>query len=231
MLRECTEHGYFRGYQCPDCNDKGKFLMNTQELESLGRMMAGVLRHFPEKFNLEMDSNGWVDLMSFITAIKRRRPEYHWLRQHHIGAMVKSDPKGRYQLEKDKLRATYGHSLDIELDLPTTKIPSKLYYPATEEEVELLLETGLKPSDRKMVHLSKTYDDAKTAGQHRVENPIILEIDAKGAIKKGAVIKRAGTTVFITKDIEPDFILKVPDTPASDDVTESTPKKDASQKD
>ncbi len=225
MLRECTEHGYFRGYQCPSCDEKGKFLMNTQELESLGRMMAGVLRHFPEKFNLEMDSNGWVDLMSFITAIKRRRPEYHWLRHHHIQAMVKSDPKGRYQLENDKLRATYGHSLDIELDLPTTKIPNKLYYPATEEEVELLLETGLKPSDRKMVHLSKTYDDAKTAGKHRVDNPIILEIDAKSAMKKGAVIKRAGTTVFITRDIEPNFILKVPADTEPEDAPEPEVKK------
>jgi putative RNA 2'-phosphotransferase len=213
MLRECTEHGYFRGYQCPVCKNKGKFLMNTQELESLGRMMAGVLRHFPEKFNLEMDEMGWIDLMQFITALKHRRPEYHWLRQHHILAIVKSDPKGRYQLEEDKIRATYGHSLDIELDLPTDKIPGKLYYPATEEEVELLLETGLKPSDRKMVHLSKTYKDAEIAGKHRVENPIILEIDAKKAIKKGAIIKRAGTTVFVTRDIEPDFILKLEEQP------------------
>ena len=224
MLRECEEHGYFRGYQCPTCNAKGKFLMNTQELKSLGRMMAGILRHFPEKFDLEINDNGWVDLMAFINSIKRRRLEYHWLRQHHLLAIVKSDPKGRYQLENNMIRATYGHSLDIDLDLPTDNIPTKLFYPATEEEVELLLETGLKPSDRKMVHLSKTYEDAEIAGKHRVENPIILEIDAKGAIEKGAVIKRAGSTVFITKDIEHGFIIKVPEQPPIKETEQRTEK-------
>ncbi len=49
MLGKCDEHGYYRGETCPVCNTKGKFLMSDRELDSLGRIMAGVLRHFPEK--------------------------------------------------------------------------------------------------------------------------------------------------------------------------------------
>ena len=60
MLRQCPEHGYFRGEKCPVCTQKGKFLMNDNELNSLGRILAGILRHFPEKFNLDIDKNGWV---------------------------------------------------------------------------------------------------------------------------------------------------------------------------
>jgi len=44
MLAECKDHGYFRGESCPVCNEKGKFLMTDKELNSLGRIMAGVLR-------------------------------------------------------------------------------------------------------------------------------------------------------------------------------------------
>ena len=50
MLGECAEHGYFRGDGCPICGRKGKFLMSDRELDSLGRIIAGVLRHFPDKW-------------------------------------------------------------------------------------------------------------------------------------------------------------------------------------
>lgn len=206
MLRQCDEHGYFRGENCPDCDTNGKFLMNKDELDKLGRLMAGILRHFPEKFNLTMDEEGWVDLVGLINAIRRKQSTFHWLRQHHIQAIVETDEKERYQIEDNTIRATYGHSLNVEPDLPTDDIPNLLYYPTTEEEAELLLETGLKPSDRKKVHLSKTVEDARVAGLVRVDNPIILEINAKDAIEKGAIIKKAGKTVFTTKEVEPSFL-------------------------
>ena len=164
-MRECSEHGYFRGEVCPVCGEEGKFLMNEQELEQIGRTMAGVLRHFPEKFGLEMDDQGFINLREFVNALKNQSKRYHWLRPHHIIAIIETDPKGRYQISNDMIRATYGHSIELNLRLPTENIPDSLYYPTTPEEADILLETGLKPSDRKMVHLSKTYDDALVRGQ------------------------------------------------------------------
>ena len=156
--------------------------MNDNELNGLGRILAGILRHFPEKFNLEMDKQGWVVISSLINAIRDRSNQYHWFRPHHLLALIETDPKGRYQIRDNMIRATYGHSIDVDLDLPTDNIPDKLYYPTTKEEVELLLETGLKPSDRKKVHLSLTYEAAENAGKVRVPHPLILEIDAAASI-------------------------------------------------
>ncbi len=112
MLRECSEHGYFRGDVCPVCGEEGKFLMNEQELEQIGRTMAGVLRHFPEKFGLEMDDQGFINLREFVNALKDQSKRYHWLRPHHIIAIIETDPKGRYQISNDMIRATYGHSIE-----------------------------------------------------------------------------------------------------------------------
>src|SRR3989442_130571 len=67
MLKECRSHGFFRDEFCPHCGSEGKFLLNDEEVEILGRTMAGVLRHFPERSGLEMDTHGWVDLREFIT--------------------------------------------------------------------------------------------------------------------------------------------------------------------
>ena len=208
MLRECPDHGYFRGEVCTICGEPGRFLMNEQELEQIGRTMAGALRHFPEKFELQMDEQGFVSLKDFIGALKRQRERYHWLRPHHIIAIIETDPKGRYQVSNDLIRATYGHSLPLNLNLPTDNIPDTLYYPTTPEEFDILLETGLKPSDRKQVHLSKTYNDARTAGKVRTEEPIILAIDAKKAMEDGIIIGRAGRTVFLTLEIPAEYLHK-----------------------
>ncbi len=206
MLKECQEHGYFRGEKCPVCEAEGKFLMSDREIEHVGRSMAGVLRHFPKRFDLEMDDRGWVDVRAFISAMIERQPRLHWLRMHHIVAIVETDPKGRYQLSNGKMRATYGHSFDIELDLPTDNIPSLLYYPATAEEATILLENGLKPADRRMVHLSKTSADAYNAGRVRTERPTILEIEASRMIEENVAIQRAGKTVFITKEVPAKYL-------------------------
>ena len=81
MLRMCRDHGYFRGEECPICGDEGKFLMSSYELESLGRIMAGILRHFPEKFGLHMDEEGFVDIYKLVSSIKRKRGDrMRWLR-------------------------------------------------------------------------------------------------------------------------------------------------------
>ena len=210
-LRECESHGYFRGIDCPICSQEGKFLMSEQEIDRLGRVMAGILRHFPERFNVKMDTHGWVDIQDLVTAVRQSRDRMRWLRRHHIHAMALTDEKGRYQVDGERVRATYGHSIDLDLDLPTDQIPELLYYPAAEEEADLILDGGLKPSDRKNVHLSRTYRDAAIAGSFRGGgNPVILQIDTRTARKEGMVIKRAGKTVFLSGEVSPKYLARAP---------------------
>ena len=206
MLQECKEHGYFREETCPICGQECKFLMNDEEMDRVGRTIAGILRHFPDRFNIEMDEHGWVSLSDLVRAIKRKDRRFRWFRTHHLTAMIDTDPKGRYQIKDDSIRATYGHSVDIELDLPTDDTPDSLYYPTTQEEVALVMETGIRPSDRLMVHLSSTYAKAKIAGLHRVDDPVILVVDAKTSSDDGNIIMRACSSVYLTKEVPPDFV-------------------------
>ncbi len=209
QLRECEKHGPFRGDKCPICGDEGKFLLNDWEMTAISRMLAGILRHFPEKFGVRLDEHGWAKIYDIVRGIKRRHPRFGWLKVKHIEALVLTDDKGRYQIDVDekKVRATYGHSIKVDLsDLPKEDIPEVLYYPTTDEELEFIKEIGLKPGDRKWVHLSKSYEDAYIAGRHRVDDPVILEIDAKGAIEKGYDIYAASKKVFITNEVPANFI-------------------------
>jgi len=209
MLGECEEHGYYRGESCPVCDEKGKFLMNDKELDSLGRIIAGILRHFPEKLGLMIDGHGWVDISEFVEAIGVSRSGFHWLRNHHIEAVVLTDPKGRYQIDGGMVRATYGHTIDVSLDdLPPADI-DEFFYPVTEEEIDIILEGGLSPIDRKNVHLSGSIEKALEAGRVRTEEPLILRIDGAKAKKDGVKIYHAGKDVYITDRIDAKYLSKV----------------------
>lgn len=206
MLSKCEDHGYYRGDLCPVCEQKGKFLMNEQELNSLSRIMAGALRHFPDKLGLIMDGRGWVDIDSLIESIGTSRSGFKWLKNHHIEALVMTDPRERYQIDGGMVRATYGHSIEVNLDdLPLAEL-DKYYYPVTEEEADIIVEGGLNPIDRKKVHLSGSIEKAIEAGRVRAENPLILEINGVQAREDGVKIYHAGKDVFITENVEPKYI-------------------------
>lgn len=207
MLAQCRQHGYYRGELCPLCDQRGRFLMKDHEIDRVGRMMAGILRHFPERFELQMDGRGWVDLDQFVESVKAARQNYQrWLRREHIQALVETDEKGRYQIDGGMVRATYAHSVDVNLDdLPEATL-DKLYFPVAEEELDMVLETGLRPSDRSMIHLSAGPDKAYSAGRVHMHDPIILEVDVGKANMGGNFIFRAGRTVYVTDAVEPECI-------------------------
>jgi putative RNA 2'-phosphotransferase len=211
MLSECEEHGYFRGNSCPICNEKGKFLMSDKELSSLSRIMAGALRHFPEKLGLIIDGKGWVDISLLIESIGSGRSGFNWLRSNHIKAVVDTDERGRYQIDGGMIRATYGHSINVNLnDLPIAEI-NELYYPVTEEEADIIIERGLHPIDRSKVHLSGSIKKAIEAGKVRTAEPQILVIDGKKAKKDGLKIYKAGKEVYVTDGINPEYLSKLDD--------------------
>ncbi|MHB8634510.1 MAG: RNA 2'-phosphotransferase [Thermoplasmatota archaeon] len=186
--------------------------MKDYEIDRVGRMMAGILRHFPERFGLTMDGRGWVDLDQFVEAIAKSRPNFgRWLRKQHIVALVETDDKGRYQIDGGMIRATYAHSVNVNLDdLPEAQVDT-LYFPVSEEELDLVLESGLRPSDRNMIHLSATPDKAYSAGRVHNPDPILLEVDVKRASDAGNFIFRAGKTVYVTEAVEPEFLKKFED--------------------
>ncbi|HIF90778.1 MAG TPA: RNA 2'-phosphotransferase [Candidatus Poseidoniales archaeon] len=209
MLRQCRKHGHFSGANCPVCNEEGKFIMSDRESNSLGRMLALVLRHAPEKFNVEMDINGWVNSRELSESIAKQRRNFHWLRAWHFEAIANADVKGRYQVEGEMMRATYGHSVELELDLPTDNIPESLYYPSEEEQISTLKEFGILAGDRNHVHLSKTIVNALEAGHVRISRPSIVEIDTVRAIADGHIIYRAGTTVYLVDEIPGEYLYQV----------------------
>ena len=208
MIRECPVHGYFSDDDlCPACNSEGKFIMSTRERDGMARKLALVLRHAPEKFDLEMDINGWIDVRDIVRKFKdggRRRQ--HWLRPHHLVAISETDPKGRYEVRGNMMRATYGHTVEIELDLPSSDIPDSLYYPCEPGEARNLVEVGISPGDRAHVHLSASIRHAAEAGRVHYDDPSIIEVDTARMVASGETIWHAGVTVYLSESVAGEYL-------------------------
>ena len=201
MINECEEHGYYRDDFCPVCGEKGKFVMSDYEVEKMGRTLAAILRH--GKFDLEMSPQGFVDMRDIVDTVRGINPRMKWLRPHHIEALALTDPKGRYQVVGHKVRATYGHTVKLDLHRPTDDVPDHLYYPVSPDAEEIIMETGIMPVDRAMVHLSGTYRDAVRAGSVRMDDVAVLDIDTKRCADAGFPIGKAARSVYLCDRVPP----------------------------
>jgi len=207
-LMKCQEHGPYRGEECPVCGVVGKRLMNELEIEGLSRILAGMLRHFPENYGIRLNEHGWIKIYSLVPAIRAEKRNFSWLTPYHLEAMVKTDTKERYAINSlHEIRATYGHTIHVEMDdLPSDDIPGKLYYQTTDEEYDFIKETGITPSDKTWIHLSKTYRQAYVSGLFHIDSPTVLEVDTERLVSSGRPVYRATSDIFVAKEIPPEFV-------------------------
>ena len=73
----------------------------------LGKEISYVLRHHPEKYNLDIDNEGWVDVGDLLNALESR---FGLLKEEDIVALMQQSEKERYELKNHRIRAYYGHS-------------------------------------------------------------------------------------------------------------------------
>ncbi|MCL2863048.1 MAG: RNA 2'-phosphotransferase [Methanimicrococcus sp.] len=205
MIRKCEEHGCFRGEACPECDQEGQFVLDDEREDKLGRFISGALRHFPEKLGLSMYEDGWVSINALTAAVARK---YKWPKKYHVYALVESDEKGRYEISGGKIRAVYGHSIGVVLDYPLYG-GEFAYYGMNPEEVDTLLDEGIRPVKQRYLHLSTTLEKAIEVAMIHTENPSIFKIDVAAAIDDGLNIMIANDDILLTDEIPAEYIVEI----------------------
>ncbi len=206
MIKKCQNHGFFRGETCA-CGDPGTLILNDEQTERLGRFISGALRHFPDDLGLAMNQHGWVDVEFLVDAMRTR---YKWSNREKLFSIIESDEKGRYEIKGNKIRARYGHSVDIDLDHEENILP-ELYYGASREEVDILLEKGIKPVRQRYVHLSTSVEKANEVAKIHTEDPVIFVINAKEAHDDGFVLLMATENIVLADEIPPQYLSPLKD--------------------
>lgn len=133
--------------------------------------------------------------------------EMHSFTEEEIIHYVSSDSKGRYEQNEDKsmVRALYGHSVNVELNLIPSTPPSVLYHGTADKYLESIMKEGLKPRSRNYVHLSESMDIAMQVGV-RHGSPVVLSIDTETMTKAYYKFYKAQDGIWMTQNVPIDFI-------------------------
>ncbi|MFW6041063.1 MAG: RNA 2'-phosphotransferase [Thermoplasmatota archaeon] len=128
-----------------------------KNLMELSKYLSYILRHNPSEADIELDEKGYATLSEVLKSMKNTK--YAWVSKEDIIKLINESDKERFEIKKGKIRARYGHSVDI--DLKDTCIPpNNLFHGTSPRSYKSIKREGLKPMDRKYVHLSKNLKDA-----------------------------------------------------------------------
>ena len=205
-IHHCDAHGYFDTDDCPVCGDTGQRVLSASRRTQVSKFISGALRHFPDDAGLDLDDAGWTDLEALIS---RTQAKYDGIDREAIIGIIRTDPKGRFEVDAGRVRAAYGHSVSVDLESGGTPVPDTLYHGTAPEALSSIREDGLKPMSRQYVHLSESVDDAKAVGSRHAAAPVILRIDAAAMLDDGRTITKRGTSVYTTDRVPPRYLSEI----------------------
>lgn len=194
------------------CGSPTELLLDGRRRERLSKLMSGLLRHFPEAAGLRPDLEGFIGIDELVEAIRerwKRREFYAWVAREHIEAIAKLDPKGRFELRGDEIRATYGHTTRVEVKYLEDREVRILYHGTSEGALPGIMTDGILRMRRKWVHLTSSFRDAIEVGRRKGGRTVVLEVDAEKLRRRGITVYKAGKNVYVVERVPPDCIRRV----------------------
>ena len=177
-------------------------------LVKLSKFLAHILRHQPQRFGLPLDDEGWASL-SEVMEILRGLPNFRWATRTDVTALVQQstgDDKRRFQIEGNRIRARYGHSLPHPIRYEPCTPPPRLYHATSPDALASIRREGLRPMERQYVHLSPDPETALHVGAHHADRPVLLTVRSSQAHATGVEFYRADNAVYLAKHIPAEFI-------------------------
>ena len=213
-VRHCDDHGFFEGAACPRCGDAGEGIVDGSRRRQLSKFVSGALRHFPDDAGIELDAAGWTPLPSLVDAVEST---YHWSDRETVEGVLATDPKGRFERdpgtsgEPDRVRAAYGHSVNVTIGDDDGPVPETLYHGTAPRNLDAILAEGLRPMNRQQVHLSASVETARNVGNRHASDPVVLEVDAAAMERDGHDIGKRGEATYTTARVPPQYLRRSDD--------------------
>ena len=167
----------------------------------ISRYMSYLLRHNPG--DLKLDEEGYVSLGDLVAKLRRR---YLQVDERLVREIVEKSDRRRFEIKDGKIRALYGHSIPVKINLSEDREVEVLYHGTTREAISRILKEGLRPMRRRWVHLSPTIEIARRVALRRTSRPVILKINANMARVRGIRFYKATEEVYLCKTIPPECI-------------------------
>ncbi len=175
------------------------------DLVAASKFLSYVLRHAPEAHDVDMDPQGWVEVEQLLA----NAPAHLGLDRRRLDDVVAGNDKRRFALSPDgrHIRASQGHSIDVDLELEPVTPPAMLYHGTASRFLDAIRRDGLRPGSRRHVHLSPDTTTARAVGS-RHGKPVILTVDAAASHAVGHAFYRSANGVWLTDHVAPDHLAE-----------------------
>lgn len=152
-------------------------MINEKQITTISKFLSLVLRHKPETIGIELDQNGWTDVNMLL---EKSNSNGIQLDNETLKYIVETNSKKRFAFNEtfDRIRASQGHSVEIELDYTSQKPPEILFHGTADKSVQSIFESGLQKQNRQQVHLSADLETAIKVGQ-RHGKPFVFKVLAE----------------------------------------------------
>lgn len=179
-------------------------MISDKQLTHLSKFLSLVLRHQPETIGIQLDQNGWADINELIEKANNHGIEFDRETLNHI---VETNSKKRFAFNDgyDKVRASQGHSVAIELGYTNQKPPKILYHGTGEKSVQSILDSGLIKRSRQHVHLSSDIETALKVGQ-RHGKPFVFKVLAEQMYLDNFPFFISDNGVWLTDNVPPKYL-------------------------
>ncbi len=177
--------------------------MNSGSLnERITRALAFMLRHQPEEFDLELDRFGWGDLEDVVYALQERTGST--VEEDDVAEAIESSDRPRYEIKDGKIRALYGHSIQIDPGEPTEP-PDELFIGVGSRDASRAEDQGLRSGRRAFLHLARTEEEARESGRRIARDYAVVTVFAGEAFDEGTDFYDRGA-LFLADEIPGEFL-------------------------
>lgn len=179
--------------------------MTKNQHRRTSKFLSLVLRHQPELVGIQLDPHGWADLDELIEKVNRKNGTR--LTRADINKVVVSNDKQRFRLSPDgqQIRASQGHSIEVDLELDPLAPPAVLYHGTATRFLESIMIQGLTKRQRHHVHLSADRTTAHAVG-NRHGTLAMLHVDAAGMHEQGHDFYISANGVWLTDSVPAEYL-------------------------
>lgn len=172
----------------------------------LSRAVSHALRHEPWLYELELNEEGWAPVDQLLVALREKGGDWESIDRAALERMLATATKRRHELDGDRIRALYGHSVPGRIQRRPATPPARLFHGTAPETWAVVQVDGLLPMGRQFVHLSVDRETATLVGQRKCSRPVVLAVDAAEAASTGVTFYEGNELVWLADSIPARFI-------------------------
>lgn len=177
-------------------------------MKEISIYLCFLLRHHPEKADLDMNIHGWVSVDRLIAQVNKHS-EYK-LNKELLEKIVSEDKKGRYKFDEQHrmIKCCQGHSIPwVEPELIYCSPPQYLYHGTNTSALKKIEQSGaIMKMNRHAVHMQADKSLAWQSAERWHLTPVVIKIDALSMYNDGYKFGVSDNHVWCTNRVPVQYI-------------------------